>query len=58
MLRQITLKCPILLLSSGHFRETATFRWGLTVYFQEAFILGFLWLSLCELEYSVALFYG
>ena len=58
MLHQITLKCPILLLSRGHFRETATFRGGLAVYFQEAFILGFLWLSLCELEYSVALFYG
>ena len=44
MLRQITLKCLILLLSSGRFRETPTFRWGLGVYFQTAFILGFLWL--------------
>ena len=58
MLRQITLKCPILLLSSGYFRGTATFRGGLGVYFQAALILGFQWLSLCELEYSVALFYG
>ena len=44
MLRQITLKCPLLLLSSGHFRGSATFRGGLGVYFQTAFILGFLWL--------------
>ena len=40
MLRQIALKCPILLLSRGHFRETATFRGGPGVYFQAAFILG------------------
>ena len=46
MLHQITLKYPILLLSSGHFRGTATFRGGLGVHFQAAFILGFLWLSL------------
>ena len=45
MLHQITLKYPNLLLSSGHFRGTATFRGRLGVYFQAAFTLGFLWLS-------------